>query len=77
MLKELDNYDWEEVFKYARPEICEGYTGTNKEFDREDVEFIYSRVEGINDEENWSMIGKLKDSRVFYISAGCDYTGWG
>ena len=60
-----DDYDWKEVFNYAN-----GYT-------REDVAYIVARYDGYNDGDNWEMVGALKDGRWFYLTAGCDYTGWG
>lgn len=63
-LSVLQDYDWREVFRYA------GQFGTS------DVEAILGLREGENDGANWLMYGQLKDGRYFYLSAGCDYTGW-
>jgi len=60
----LDTYDWEQAFTYA--------TG----FTREDVKSIAGMDEGENDEEPWIIYGKLKNGEWFYLTAGCDYTGW-
>ncbi len=32
--------------------------------------------EGENDGPDWLLFGQLKDGRFFFLSAGCDYTGW-
>jgi len=81
MLEPLNNYDWEEVFKYAEggyisPAIGDDIVNTNG-FVREDVVAILHYEDGENDCSNWEMIGFLRDGRWFFISAGCDYTGWG
>lgn len=60
----LAEYDWQEAFRYA-----DG-------FGADDVAEIADLREGENDEYNWLMYGVLKDGRHFYLSAGCDYTGW-
>lgn len=78
MLKELDDYDWREVFGYASPSsipLSENPASTES-FEREDVTEIVAMSEGENDEEDWLICGKLKDGRYFSIEAGCDYTGW-
>lgn len=58
------SYDWQEAFKYA-----EG-------FGLDDVAKVTAHRNGENDEQNWLMYGELRDGRHFYLSAGCDYTGW-
>lgn len=58
------DYDWEEAFKYA--------TG----FGIDDVAEVGGHRDGENDGASWLMWGRLKDGRYFYLSAGCDYTGW-
>ena len=64
MLTELDDYDWEQVFTYA--------TG----FTREDVKSIAGMDVGEKDGDPWIIYGKLKNGEWFYLTAGCDYTGW-
>ena len=87
MLKELDDYDWQEAFGYAGDPTacysgpCKGVQSEEDEistdgFSREDVVKIYAMEEGENDEAPWRIYGKLKDKRYFYLEAGCDYTGW-
>lgn len=63
MLKELDDYDWEEAFEYA-------------EFDREDVAEIIYLIEGENDGDEWCGVFKLNNGKYGTLHAGCDYTGW-
>lgn len=92
MLPELEDSDWEEVFKYATPHCCvaghnHGPTEARpgivnpscdiREFTREDVAEIIAMVDGENDGENWVGVFKLNDYRYVCIRAGCDYTGWG
>jgi len=90
MLKELDNYNWAESFKYAGEDAndyskaCPDINPTQDNpkcsltpFSRESVEEIYCMCEGENDELSWIIMGKLKDDRYFYLEASCDYTGWG
>ena len=42
-----------------------------------DVEFVFAHAEGENDGADWKAAGLLTDGRWFYVSAWCDYTGWG
>ena len=88
MLKELDNYDWGEVFKYAEPHECEilhkhgpesvlGSDACVSGFSREDVVEILAIDDGDNDGPDWVGVFRLQDGRFACIRAGCDYTGWG
>lgn len=65
MLAELDDYNWEEAFQFA-----DG-------FDRDDVARIIHQIDGANDYASWILVGQLTDDRFVYLSAWCDYTGWG
>jgi hypothetical protein len=87
MLSELEDYDWQQAFGYAGEENGNGISSridpafpTSKvslePFTRDDVVEIAYMDEGVHDEEDWLIIGKIKDGRWFYIEAGCDYTGW-
>ena len=85
MLKELDDYDWAEVFgeggggncSSIQPNCCPTDTTTSRAtFSREDVESIKGQSEGERDERDWIVYGKLKDGRWFLARGGCDYTGW-
>jgi hypothetical protein len=78
MLEPLDDYDWEEVFKYADPSAVPGSEGISlASFGRDDVAELYGFSNGQNDGDNWVCYGKLSDGRFFWIEAGCNYTGWG
>lgn len=91
MLPQLDTYDWEQVFGYAGEKGAEEYDICNYDepksvpftkrisestFTREDVVEIYGMYEGERDADDWLIVGRLKDDRIFMIEAGCDYTGW-
>lgn len=58
------DYDWQCAFEHAG------------EFGIKDVAEVLGFREGENDGANWLMYGVLNDGRYFYLSAGCDYTGW-
>lgn len=57
--------DWKEAFKYA------------KDFIADDIATVQKAVAGENDEESWVAYGQLKNRRWWYLTAWCDYTGWG
>lgn len=79
MLEVLNDFDWEEAFKYAenpRAPLPSGDYDLSS-FTREDVTDIAGIREGENDEEDWLVYGRLRDGRWFFLSAWCDYTGWG
>lgn len=77
MLDRLNDYDWEEVFKYADGTPVLDSLATKGPFTREDVVLIVACVDGENDGDAWVCAGRLRDGRWFRISASCDYTGWG
>lgn len=73
----LEGYDWEQAF------LVSGLQAANHNdhvstapVDINDVDEVYASDEGENDGRDWIAYGKLKDGRYFFISAGCDYTGW-
>ncbi len=85
MLKELDDYDWAEVFGEGTGRNCgailpQTIPGDDKTpshtFSREDVALIKGQVEGDNDGPSWIIYGQLKDGRWFFAEGSCDYTGW-
>ena len=84
MLKELDSYDWAEVFGEGtggnctpiQPHGVPGFEGSRETFTREDVVKIHGQVEGENDGPDWVVYGKLRDGRYFVARGSCDYTGW-
>jgi hypothetical protein len=57
--------DADDVWKYAQ-----GFT-------REDVAETLASQPGENDGRNWVAVMRLFDGRLAWLSAGCDYTGWG
>ena len=57
-------YDWIEAMKYAK-------------FKFEEVDEVISAVEGVNDEKDWQLVVRLKSGKFAWLSAGCDYSGWG
>lgn len=80
MLKELDSYDWEEAFKYAsKPEIVPGWEAPYpvRGFSREDVVEILGLKSGENEGPSWILACRLADGRFAFLTAHCDYTGWG
>jgi hypothetical protein len=79
MLDRLNEFDWEEAFKYAeKPERIEGdVTVSTAPFDREGVKEIIAIVDGENDESDWLGVFELHDGRFAVLGANCDYTGWG
>jgi hypothetical protein len=46
-------------------------------FSIDDVAEIIAISDGQNDEEDWVGAFRLSDGRYAFISAWCDYTGWG
>jgi len=46
-------------------------------FDMEDIAEVLASCEGQNDGDSWLALFRLKDGRYAYLSAWCDYTGWG
>lgn len=85
MLKELDDYDWAEVFGEGNGGNCSAIkpnrppsdTQTSADtFSREDVKSIAGMSEGERDERSWVVYGQLKDGRWFVARGSCDYTGW-
>lgn len=85
MLKELDDYDWAEVFGEGGGGNCttilptiniDGKEIDESSFSREDVASIKGQVPGENEGPSWIIWGVLKDGRYFIARGSCDYTGW-
>lgn len=80
---DIDFSSWGYAFAYAngkraKPEVAvPGLTTDTTPFDRADVKEIYGIDPGFNDGPPWICYGKLKDGRYFFLTAWCDYTGWG
>lgn len=86
--QELCGYDWQHCFAYAgEPNAGDGSASIKaahpgKEIDlspfsRGDVTQVIGVSEGEGDVQNWLCYGQLRDGRFFFLTAGCDYTGWG
>lgn len=81
----LVGYDWDQAFAAAG--IEEGHISADirpareasvplTPFERRDIKTLVGYAEGENDGPNWLALGELWDGRWFFLSAGCDYTGW-
>ena len=81
MLPELEDYDWEQAFEVAQRDNPIAVIGDDQvptsPFTRDDVARIIAKAEGENDGESWVGVFELKDGRFAYVTAWCDYTGWG
>lgn len=76
----LDSYDWQEVFKYCASEYISpviGWEGSRNGFTLKDIVSVVGYADGENDGANWIGLFELKDGRFAFVTAGCDYTGWG
>jgi hypothetical protein len=72
--------DWNAAFECAmRDEIraAHGYTGSLAPFATSDVAEVIAISPGENDERSWVGAFRLTDGRFAFVSAWCDYTGWG
>ena len=52
------------------------YSEDSCDFKIDEIVSMLARVQGENDEYNWHWVVSLRDGRLGYVSAGCDYTGW-
>jgi hypothetical protein len=71
-----DDYDWKEAFGFAG-NVRTAMGCSTEPFGIDDVAEVLHSDEGENDGDSWIMAGKLNDGRYFFLSAWCDYTGWG
>ena len=77
-LEEFKNdYDWKEAFAISPMSGVLGYTGSLEDYCIDDVKKIIAISNGQNDGESWIGAFQLNDGRYIFISAWCDYTGWG
>ena len=85
MLKELDDYNWAEVFGGGGGGNCtpihpnrapHDKTTSAATFSRQDVKKLHGQSEGENEERSWVCWGQLRDGRWFVARGDCDYTGW-
>lgn len=78
MLDRISDYNWKEAFCLAQPpKPVDGYNGSVDLFAREDVEHVVAAEDGENEGDSWEGVFRLKDGRFVFVSAWCDYTGWG
>ena len=74
-----EDYNWEAAFSEAglqNANVVEGSFCSDEPFKIEDIDYTIASNEGERDGLEWLWLGKLKDSRFGFLSAGCDYTGW-
>lgn len=88
MLSILKGSDWDKAFEYAGEQTGQNYHSADVRpafpsspvslapFCRNDVKEIIAIDAGENDIADWICFGKLSDGRYFFLSAGCNYTGW-
>lgn len=71
------SHDWKNAFEYANNPSHAGIEDkAQPHFTIEDVAVIFAIITCENDENNWIIFGQLQDYRYFFLTAGCDYTGW-
>lgn len=78
----LADYDWKEIFENFVNPVQNGDNPIHEPLDmpkitREDVAEIISISNGVNDEDYWLGIFKLKNGLYLMVRAWCDYSGWG
>jgi len=87
----IDGYNWGEAFNYARDVRREVRYVQDVRSEhlvevlvrREDVAEVLGAEDGrfrparANDEGAWIGLFKLRDGRYMFLTAWCDYTGWG
>ena len=72
------SYDWREAFKYAdAPQPCAGFDGPTTIAAIDDVAEVVASDDGENDGPDWVGVFRLRDGRFLFLTAGCDFTGWG
>ncbi len=76
----IDDGDWREAFTYACGEgnvsAVLGWKGSTADVLREDVAEVIAADYGENDGANWIGVFRMRDGRIAFVSAGCDYSGW-
>jgi len=76
------DYDWNEVFQYANgdkgaPRLAGNTDPSRPTFSLADVRYVIAEQVGENDGDDWCALVELHGGRFGYVTAGCDYTGWG
>ena len=64
----MQDPDWESAWPVSGAERIVPMT---------EVAEVLAHADGENDGADWIGIFRLKDGRFLYVSAWCDYTGWG
>ncbi len=79
MIERLQDYDWQEAFDVAARDGIEVIGGKFERYKpmREDVAEILHLDDGENDERSWIGVFRLNNGHYLYVTAWCDYTGWG
>ena len=80
MLNIIDDWNFGEAFTVACRDginVAQGSKCDNSSFSVEDVSYTLAHCHGENDEASWLWVGVLQDGRYAFVSAWCDYTGWG
>ena len=76
-----ESWDWQAAFDCAArdgvPRGVLGYSGSLAPVALDDLEEAIAISNGENDETSWIGAFLLKDGRYLFLSAWCDYTGWG
>lgn len=78
MNSKIDDYDWKHIFEnYTCATSVRGDRKTNHDYNREDVAEVIAVEDGENDGASWVGVFKMNDGKYMFVTAGCDYTGWG
>jgi hypothetical protein len=78
--EQIRGYDWAAVFNYCGAGHVSAALGSHAgvdPFDRADVTDVIAASDGENDGDGWILVARLRDARFAFVSAWCDYTGWG
>lgn len=75
----MADYDWQEAMSEALGQGTVWGTGSTEKVASlfAPVEAVLFAAGGENNGEDWIALFQCKDGSILYISAGCDYTGWG
>ena len=76
----VKDHDWQEALAVALAEVREVLgvgVVSDAPFAWSNVVELVASSAGENDGENWLALLYLADGRYAYLSAWCDYTGWG
>ena len=76
-IKDLENsFDWKEAFTFSDgTSLDEG--SDSFAFGIDDIKKILYAEDGGNDGPSWIIMVKLKNNQYGFLTAWCDFTGWG